>query len=52
MTSPHILVIGAGSTSAAIAHDLALRGVQVERATAILNMQKELLISVIKRKGI
>src|SRR5574341_771580 len=29
MVAPHILVIGAGSTGAAIAHDLALRGLRV-----------------------
>ena len=29
MTSPHVVVIGAGSTGAAIAHDLALRGSRV-----------------------
>jgi glycerol-3-phosphate dehydrogenase len=29
MANPHVVVIGAGSTGAAIAHDLALRGVQV-----------------------
>jgi glycerol-3-phosphate dehydrogenase len=29
MTNPHVVVIGAGSTGAAIAHDLALRGVRV-----------------------
>jgi glycerol-3-phosphate dehydrogenase len=29
MAKPHVLVVGAGSTGAAIAHDLALRGVQV-----------------------
>lgn len=29
MSSPHVVVIGAGSTGAAIAHDLALRGVRV-----------------------
>ena len=29
MTAPHIVVIGAGATGAAIAHDLALRGLRV-----------------------
>ena len=29
MTKPHVVVIGAGSTGAAIAHDLALRGLRV-----------------------
>jgi glycerol-3-phosphate dehydrogenase len=29
MTNPHVVVIGAGSTGAAIAHDLALRGLHV-----------------------
>src|SRR5512133_3977256 len=29
MTNPHVVVIGAGSTGAAIAHDLALRGMRV-----------------------
>ena len=29
MTSPHVVVIGAGSTGAATAHDLALRGIRV-----------------------
>ncbi len=29
MTNPHVVVIGAGSTGAAIAHDLALRGLRV-----------------------
>src|SRR5690348_8101164 len=29
MAMPHVVVIGAGSTGAAIAHDLALRGLQV-----------------------
>jgi len=29
MTNPHVVVIGAGSTGAAIAHDLALRGLCV-----------------------
>src|ERR1051325_2357838 len=29
MATPHVVVIGAGSTGAAIAHDLALRGVRV-----------------------
>ena len=29
MTNPHVVIIGAGSTGAAIAHDLALRGLRV-----------------------
>lgn len=29
MTKPHVVIIGAGSTGAAIAHDLALRGLRV-----------------------
>src|SRR3989337_3552060 len=29
MTAPHVIVIGAGSTGAATAHDLALRGLRV-----------------------
>ena len=29
MTTPHVVIIGAGSTGAAIAHDLALRGLRV-----------------------
>jgi glycerol-3-phosphate dehydrogenase len=29
MTAPHVVVIGAGSTGAAIAHDLALRGLRI-----------------------
>ena len=29
MMNPHVVVIGAGSTGAAIAHDLALRGLRV-----------------------
>ncbi|HEX9839450.1 MAG TPA: FAD-dependent oxidoreductase [Anaerolineales bacterium] len=62
MAIHHIVVIGAGSTGAAIAHDLALRGLRVtliqrfgpagvEPASAIMNLRKELMVSVIKRKG-
>ena len=29
MSAPHVIIIGAGSTGAATAHDLAMRGVRV-----------------------
>jgi glycine/D-amino acid oxidase-like deaminating enzyme len=62
MAKQHIVVIGAGSRGAAIAHDLALRGLRVtlierfgpagvEPAAAIMNLRKDLMVSVITRKG-
>jgi len=34
MSIPHVIVIGAGSTGAATAHDLALRGLRVTSSSA------------------
>ena len=62
MVKQHIVLFGAGSTGAAIAHDLALRGPRVtliERfgpagvgsASDIMNLRKDLMVSVITRKG-